>query len=87
MSLSGVVLVVVLGLSGSFLALLAEFYHHWQKRMFMLRLRTRRALAEPIQQTALAQYFAGSEVQQCVNEQLERPTIGEIQAHFGEFYI
>lgn len=86
-SLSGVLTILVLGLGLSFLVFLAEFYHNWQRRMFMLRLRTRRALAEPVQQTAIAQYFAGAKVQDRVNEQLERPTIGEIQAHFGELYI
>ena len=59
----------------------------FQKRMIRLRLRTRRALAEPIHLMALAQLFAGPEIQHRVNEQLERPTIGEIQAHFGELYI
>ncbi|KAI6200133.1 hypothetical protein M3Y96_00700700 [Aphelenchoides besseyi] len=55
-SLFGVVVVCVAGLVLSLIAFAAEFYVSWQHRMIRLRLKTRRAMAEPLHLMALAQF-------------------------------
>ncbi|KAI6236715.1 PBPb domain-containing protein [Aphelenchoides besseyi] len=55
-SLFGVVVVCVAGLVLSLVAFAAEFYVSWQHRMIRLRIRTRRAMAEPLHLMALAQF-------------------------------
>ena len=83
----GVLLVMLIGLILSLSAFAIELYYVWQRRMIQLRLRTRRAMAEPIHLMGLARLFAGPEVQKRVDEQLAKRTVHEIQSHFGELYI
>lgn len=86
-SLFGVIFVMMIGLMLSLIVFGMELYYAWQFRMFQVRLRTRRAMAEPVHLMALARLFAGPEIQQKLDEQFERPTLPELQAHFGELYI
>lgn len=85
-SMFGVMFVMILGLLFSFIAFILELYYSWQLKMFKLKLRTRRAMAEPIHLMALAR-LAGPEIQNALSLQFEKPTLPEIQAHFGEFYM
>ncbi|KAI1707390.1 glutamate receptor U1 [Ditylenchus destructor] len=86
-SMFGVLFVMIIGLILSLTAFAMEVYYTWQRKMFQLRLRARRQLVEPIHLMALARMFGGGELQRRIDEQMNRPTIPEVQAHFGELYM
>lgn len=53
-SLFGVIVVCVIGLILSLIAFAAEFYISWQHRMILLRLKTRRAIMDPLHLMGIA---------------------------------
>jgi hypothetical protein len=53
----GVMFVALFGLAMSLIAFMAELYYHHKKQMLLLRLKTRRALAEQVHLTVATQVF------------------------------
>lgn len=81
MTTFGIFLIVIIGLSFSILFFVAEIYFAWQHKMVKLRLKARRAIAEPVHLMAIAQMFGDTATQQIIDERLATPTPDERREH------
>lgn len=79
----GIFLIVFIGLGLSILFFIAELYVSWQHQVIRMRLKTRRAIAEPIHLIALAQMFGDARTQNIINKQIGTPTVAEKKEHIS----
>ncbi|KAE9548854.1 hypothetical protein FO519_007932 [Halicephalobus sp. NKZ332] len=83
MTTFGIFLVAIIGFSFSIIFFIAEIYFAWQHNMIKLRLKTRRAIAEPIHLMAVARMFGDPRTQKIIDDTLAHPTSDEKKEHIG----
>lgn len=77
----GIFLVIIIGLTISTVIFVSELYFAWQKRVIKLKLRSRRAVAEPVHLMALAEMFGAKRAQKIIDDDILTPTADEAKEH------